>query len=176
MMTLPLGYHLFFGFFYRLGHARSKMASPSQTSLGTETTRHCAVLRMVRWIDIDTSDALPHCSSLCLMWFNVFSPFPSLSFHCLVFFQMSLCHPVVKIVPSITSESSGLYSVKSDLSMKVVKADKDDQFYCEVTYFVPGGTRMTETNRINITVYCEFHTQSNHHESTHVSFQNEVKF
>lgn len=45
--------------------------------------------------------------------------------------------------------------------MKVVKADKDDQFYCEVTYFVPAGTRMTETKRINITVYCKCHTQSN---------------
>ncbi|XP_041795897.1 melanoma cell adhesion molecule b isoform X2 [Chelmon rostratus] len=60
---------------------------------------------------------------------------------------------VVKVVPSITSESSGLFSVKSELSMKVVKEDKDDVFYCEVTYFVPGGTRMTETNRVNITVY-----------------------
>ncbi|XP_070761617.1 melanoma cell adhesion molecule b [Enoplosus armatus] len=60
---------------------------------------------------------------------------------------------VVKVVPSITSESSGLFSVKSELSMKVVKEDKDDQFYCEVTYFVPGGLRMTETNRINVTVY-----------------------
>ncbi|XP_070827231.1 melanoma cell adhesion molecule b isoform X2 [Chaetodon trifascialis] len=60
---------------------------------------------------------------------------------------------VVKIMPSITTESSGLFSVRSELSMKVMKEDKDDQFYCEVTYFVPGGTRMTETNRINITVY-----------------------
>ncbi|XP_076591971.1 melanoma cell adhesion molecule b isoform X1 [Chaetodon auriga] len=60
---------------------------------------------------------------------------------------------VVKIVPSITTESSGLFSVRSELRMKVMKEDKDDQFYCEVTYFVPGGTRMTETNRINITVY-----------------------
>ncbi|XP_044059274.1 melanoma cell adhesion molecule b isoform X2 [Siniperca chuatsi] len=60
---------------------------------------------------------------------------------------------VVKIVPSITTESSGLFSAKSELSMKVVKEDKDDSFYCEVTFFVPGGTRMTETNRINITVY-----------------------
>uniref|UniRef100_A0A3Q3WF77 Ig-like domain-containing protein n=1 Tax=Mola mola TaxID=94237 RepID=A0A3Q3WF77_MOLML len=60
---------------------------------------------------------------------------------------------VVKIVPSITTESSGLFSVTSELFMKVVKADKDDEFYCEVTYFLPGETRMTETNRINITVH-----------------------
>ncbi|XP_073347700.1 melanoma cell adhesion molecule b isoform X4 [Pagrus major] len=60
---------------------------------------------------------------------------------------------VVNIVSRITTESSSLFSVSSELSMKVVKEDKDDQFYCEITYFVPGGTRMTETNRINITVY-----------------------
>lgn len=72
--------------------------------------------------------------------------------------QMFLCPPVVKVVPSITTESSGLYSVRSELSMKVMKEDKDDLFYCEVTYFVPGGLRMTETSLINITVYCEFHT------------------
>nr|XP_046245003.1 melanoma cell adhesion molecule b isoform X2 [Scatophagus argus] len=59
----------------------------------------------------------------------------------------------VKIVPSITTESSGLFSVKSELSMKVMKKDKDDFFYCEVNYFVPGETRMTESTRINITVY-----------------------
>lgn len=34
---------------YRLEHARSKMASPSQTSLGTETTCHYTAVRMVRW-------------------------------------------------------------------------------------------------------------------------------
>ncbi|XP_051933908.1 melanoma cell adhesion molecule b isoform X2 [Hippocampus zosterae] len=59
----------------------------------------------------------------------------------------------VKIMPSTTMESSGLFSVRSELSLKVMKEDKDAQFYCKVTYLVPGGTRMTETNRINITVY-----------------------
>lgn len=141
------------------------MASPSQTSLGTETTCQYTVLRMVRWIDFDTSDSLLHCFTLCLMRFNVFSPsLPSLSFHCLVF-SKCFCLPV-KIIPSITTESSGLFSVRSELNMKVMKADKDDQFYCEVTYFVPAGTRMTETKRINITVYCKCHTQSNHETKT----------
>ncbi|XP_077422779.1 melanoma cell adhesion molecule b isoform X2 [Vanacampus margaritifer] len=60
---------------------------------------------------------------------------------------------VVKVMPSTTTESSGLFSVRSELSLKVMKEDKDAQFYCEVTYLVPGGTRMTETGRINITVY-----------------------
>ncbi|XP_056297547.1 melanoma cell adhesion molecule b isoform X2 [Pseudoliparis swirei] len=62
-------------------------------------------------------------------------------------------HDVVKVLPSITTESSGLFSVKSELRMKVVKEDKDDLFYCEVKYFVPGAEIMTETNTINITVY-----------------------
>ncbi|XP_040902861.1 melanoma cell adhesion molecule b isoform X2 [Toxotes jaculatrix] len=60
---------------------------------------------------------------------------------------------VVNVEPSTTIESSGLYSVKSELSLKVRKEDKDAEFYCEVNYFVPGETRMTETSRINITVY-----------------------
>lgn len=132
------------------------MASQSRTSLGTETTFHYALIRMVSRINIDTTNAHLHGSNSCLIWLNVFC-FPPFPF-------IALCLPVVKIVPSITTESSGLFSVKSELFMKVVKADKDDEFYCEVTYFVPGETRMTETNRINITVHCEFHKYSNHHD------------
>uniref|UniRef100_A0A7N9AXL4 Melanoma cell adhesion molecule b n=1 Tax=Mastacembelus armatus TaxID=205130 RepID=A0A7N9AXL4_9TELE len=59
----------------------------------------------------------------------------------------------VSVKSSSTVESSGLFSVRSELSMKVTKEDKNAKFYCEVSYFVPGATRMTETNRINITVY-----------------------
>lgn len=69
-----------------------------------------------------------------------------------------MCVKEITIVPSITKESSGLFSVRSELRMKVVKENKDDEFYCEVNFPAPGGeTRMTETERINITVYCEFH-------------------
>lgn len=63
----------------------------------------------------------------------------------------------VDLKSSITIESSGLYSVQSELRMKVKKEDKDAKFYCEVLYFVPGATKMTESQHINITVYCEFH-------------------
>lgn len=59
------------------------------------------------------------------------------------------------MVTLVTKESSGLYTVQSDLHLNVVKKDKDSFFYCEVSYLVPGGTKMTETNKINITVYCE---------------------
>lgn len=82
-----------------------------------------------------------------------------------------LCVPVVKIVPSITTESSRLFSVRSELSMKVVKEDKDNVFYCEVSYFVPGETRMTETKRINITVYCEYYISVGFHMSKDIYFQ-----
>lgn len=38
--------------------------------------------------------------------------------------------------------------------MKVTKADMNTNFYCEVSYFVPGGVKMMESERINITVLC----------------------
>ncbi|XP_034460494.1 melanoma cell adhesion molecule b isoform X1 [Hippoglossus hippoglossus] len=63
---------------------------------------------------------------------------------------------VVKVMSSTTIESSGLFSVTSELSLQVTKEDKDAKFYCEVNYFVPGETRMTETNRVNIIVYYPF--------------------
>ncbi|KAJ8368205.1 hypothetical protein SKAU_G00082330 [Synaphobranchus kaupii] len=51
-------------------------------------------------------------------------------------------------------ESSGLFTVQSELQLKVTKEDKDAAFYCEVNYFVPGGgTNMRESKRINITVH-----------------------
>ncbi|CDQ59249.1 unnamed protein product [Oncorhynchus mykiss] len=59
----------------------------------------------------------------------------------------------VSVVTLVTKESSGLYTVQSDLHLNVVKEDEDSFFYCEVSYLVPGGTKMTETNKINITVH-----------------------
>lgn len=50
-------------------------------------------------------------------------------------------------------ESSGLFTVQSELYLKVVKEDKDSFFYCEVNYFAPNGAvNMKESERINITV------------------------
>ncbi|MEQ2276536.1 hypothetical protein XENORESO_009368 [Xenotaenia resolanae] len=60
---------------------------------------------------------------------------------------------VVDIVHSVTTESSGLFSVNSVLTMKVKKEDKNAAFYCEAKYLVPGTAKMTETEHINITVY-----------------------
>ncbi|KAM9801618.1 melanoma cell adhesion molecule b [Neosynchiropus ocellatus] len=62
-------------------------------------------------------------------------------------------HDGVEVVTSVTVEYTDLYSVKSELHMVVKKEDKDAQFYCEVTYHTPGGTRMTETKPIQVTVF-----------------------
>ncbi|XP_051980675.1 cell surface glycoprotein MUC18-like isoform X1 [Xyrauchen texanus] len=65
-------------------------------------------------------------------------------------------HPVnglVNIVTLVTKESSGLYTVQSDLHYKVIKEDKDAHFSCEVSYFVPGAVRTSESKGVNITVH-----------------------
>ncbi|XP_043976507.1 melanoma cell adhesion molecule b isoform X2 [Gambusia affinis] len=59
----------------------------------------------------------------------------------------------VKVDHRVTTQSSGLFSVNSDLDMKVEKKDKDAVFYCEVTFLVPGAEKMLESNSINITVF-----------------------
>ncbi|KAK2847193.1 hypothetical protein Q5P01_010192 [Channa striata] len=60
---------------------------------------------------------------------------------------------VVEILPSSTVHSSGLVSATSELKMKVTKEDNKASFYCEVNFFYPGGTKMTETRRIEIDVH-----------------------
>ncbi|XP_053176738.1 melanoma cell adhesion molecule b [Scomber japonicus] len=60
---------------------------------------------------------------------------------------------VVAVLPTVTVESSGLYSVKSVLSLKVTKEDKDATLYCDVSFFVPAETRMFESKNFTITVY-----------------------
>lgn len=75
--------------------------------------------------------------------------------------QMFLPLSVI-VSPTTTVESSGLFSVKSELSKMVVKEDKDAQFYCEVSYFVPGMIKMRETEVITINVLCEFTEQKYH--------------
>ncbi|TRZ02057.1 hypothetical protein DNTS_031647 [Danionella cerebrum] len=59
----------------------------------------------------------------------------------------------VKLMESVTIKPSGLFTVQSELLLKVKREDKDARFYCEVKYFVPGATRMTESRRIKLTVY-----------------------
>ncbi|XP_056602955.1 cell surface glycoprotein MUC18 isoform X1 [Triplophysa dalaica] len=60
---------------------------------------------------------------------------------------------LVNIVTLVMKESSGLYTVQSDLHYKVTKEDKDAHFSCEVSYFVPGAVRTSESKGVNITVH-----------------------
>ncbi|XP_027029800.1 melanoma cell adhesion molecule b isoform X1 [Tachysurus fulvidraco] len=59
----------------------------------------------------------------------------------------------VDVKNRLTVNSNGLYTVHSELYLTVVKEDIDAQFYCEVTYFVPGAEKMIESKQINITVH-----------------------
>ena len=59
------------------------------------------------------------------------------------------------MVNLVTRDTNSLYTVRSDLHLKVRKEDKDAVFYCESSYFVPDGMAMTESIRINITVHCK---------------------
>ncbi|KAG9482571.1 cell surface glycoprotein MUC18 [Eleutherodactylus coqui] len=58
----------------------------------------------------------------------------------------------VVILPQLTMLSNGLITVKSFLSGPVTKSDVYSVFYCDVTYLVPKGLFMKESEKKNITV------------------------
>ncbi|XP_018598436.2 cell surface glycoprotein MUC18-like isoform X1 [Scleropages formosus] len=58
----------------------------------------------------------------------------------------------IMIVPLVILESSGLYTVQSELHLRVAKEDKDATFYCEVSFFVPKATKMIESKPFSIPV------------------------
>ncbi|CAB1352427.1 unnamed protein product, partial [Coregonus sp. 'balchen'] len=62
-------------------------------------------------------------------------------------------HGQINVVTLVTRESSGFYTVQSELQYKVAKEDKDALFSCEVSYYVPGGMRTAKSKGINITVH-----------------------
>uniref|UniRef100_A0A4W5JSE5 Melanoma cell adhesion molecule a n=1 Tax=Hucho hucho TaxID=62062 RepID=A0A4W5JSE5_9TELE len=62
-------------------------------------------------------------------------------------------HGQINVVILVTRESSGFYTVQSELQYKVAKEDKDVLFSCEVSYYVPGAVRTAESKGINITVH-----------------------
>ncbi|KAL2085403.1 hypothetical protein ACEWY4_018723 [Coilia grayii] len=53
----------------------------------------------------------------------------------------------------VTRDTNNLFTVTSELHLKVKKEDKDAEFYCESTYFAPEATKMTESPRVRITVH-----------------------
>ncbi|XP_052044543.1 cell surface glycoprotein MUC18 isoform X1 [Apodemus sylvaticus] len=59
----------------------------------------------------------------------------------------------VHIQSSQIVESSGLYTLSSVLSARVVKEDKDAQFYCELNYRLPSGNHMKESKEVTVPVF-----------------------
>lgn len=63
--------------------------------------------------------------------------------------------PGIHIQSSQIVESSGLYTLKSVLNARLVKEDKDAQFYCELSYRLPSGNHMKESKAVTVPVFCE---------------------
>ncbi|XP_043115828.1 melanoma cell adhesion molecule b isoform X2 [Puntigrus tetrazona] len=59
----------------------------------------------------------------------------------------------VRIAEFETIKANGLFTIESDLYIRVQRTDEHALFYCEVKYFVPGALKMTESKEINITVH-----------------------
>ncbi|XP_062053178.1 cell surface glycoprotein MUC18 isoform X1 [Lepus europaeus] len=59
----------------------------------------------------------------------------------------------VHIQSSQTVESSGLYTLKSVLKARLLKEDKDAQFYCELSYRLPSGNHMKESREVTVPVF-----------------------
>ncbi|KAM5131906.1 cell surface glycoprotein MUC18 isoform 2-T2 [Mantella aurantiaca] len=59
----------------------------------------------------------------------------------------------VQILTQVATGSAGLITVKSTLSAPVQKSDANAVFYCDVSYSLPMGDHMLESERKNITVH-----------------------
>uniref|UniRef100_A0A3B1J7N2 Cell surface glycoprotein MUC18-like n=1 Tax=Astyanax mexicanus TaxID=7994 RepID=A0A3B1J7N2_ASTMX len=62
-------------------------------------------------------------------------------------------HNQVNLITLVSKDSTGLYTVQSELQYKVTREDKDAHFFCEVSYFVPGAVRTVESKSVNISVH-----------------------
>ncbi|XP_061669053.1 cell surface glycoprotein MUC18 isoform X2 [Syngnathoides biaculeatus] len=60
---------------------------------------------------------------------------------------------LVNVWTSYMVESRGMYSVQSTLEYQVVKEDKNANFSCEVSFFVPGAIRTVESSSVGITIH-----------------------
>uniref|UniRef100_A0AAR2JFK5 Ig-like domain-containing protein n=1 Tax=Pygocentrus nattereri TaxID=42514 RepID=A0AAR2JFK5_PYGNA len=59
----------------------------------------------------------------------------------------------VHVITLVSKDSTGLFTVQSELQYKVTKEDKDSHFFCEVSYYVPGAVRTVESKRVNVSVH-----------------------
>ncbi|NWH42668.1 MUC18 protein, partial [Fregata magnificens] len=60
---------------------------------------------------------------------------------------------MVKILATLTRESSGLYTVSSTLFAHVTREDRNSLYHCTVHYWLPGQRRAVESPRVNVTVF-----------------------
>lgn len=61
----------------------------------------------------------------------------------------------MQVQSSQVVESSGLYTLRSILKARLGKADRDARFYCELSYRMPSGYRMKESQEVTVPVFCE---------------------
>ncbi|XP_072530519.1 cell surface glycoprotein MUC18 isoform X2 [Salminus brasiliensis] len=66
---------------------------------------------------------------------------------------LSLKHGQVNVITLLSKDSTGLYTVQSELQYKVTREDKDAHFSCEVSYYVPWAVRTVESKTVNISVH-----------------------
>ncbi|NXL64045.1 MUC18 protein, partial [Chordeiles acutipennis] len=59
----------------------------------------------------------------------------------------------VKILGTLTRESSGLYTVSSTLFAQVTREDRNSFYHCTVHYWLRGQRRAVESQRVNVTVF-----------------------
>ncbi|XP_074783608.1 cell surface glycoprotein MUC18 isoform X1 [Athene noctua] len=59
----------------------------------------------------------------------------------------------VKILATVTRESSGLYTVGSTLFARVTREDRSSLYHCTVHYWLRGQRRAVESRRVNVTVF-----------------------
>ncbi|NXF36464.1 MUC18 protein, partial [Nyctibius bracteatus] len=65
-------------------------------------------------------------------------------------------HPkenTVKILATLTRESSGLYTVSSTLFAHVTREDRDSHYHCTVHYWLRGQRRAVRSQKVNVTVF-----------------------
>ncbi|XP_074705023.1 cell surface glycoprotein MUC18 isoform X1 [Strix aluco] len=67
--------------------------------------------------------------------------------------QLQLEEKKVKILSTVTRESSGLYTVGSTLFARVTREDRKSFYHCTVHYWLQGQRHAVESRRVNVTVF-----------------------
>ncbi|NXX80842.1 MUC18 protein, partial [Urocolius indicus] len=67
--------------------------------------------------------------------------------------QLQQDEKTVKVLATVTRESSGLYTVSSTLFAHVTREDANSLYHCTVHYWLRGQRRSVESQRVNVTVF-----------------------